>query len=184
MVIQKNGTNSNVVASLFLKKGEIVILPTDTVYGFSGIVPDSKQRIFEIKRRENTKELISLISEPSDIFKYTDTPIPDFLFKLWPAPLTLIVKEKKSAESLAFRCPDDEWLRSVIKKTGQPIYSTSVNYSGFPVLTEIEAIKREFEDKTALIVDGGILCGASSTIISLLEEKPIIIRTGKLDISV
>lgn len=184
MIIQKNRPNSNVVAASFLKKGEIVILPTDTVYGFSGIVPDSKQRIFELKRRENTKELISLISEPSDIFAYTDTQIPDFLFTLWPAPLTLIVKEKKTSESLAFRCPDDEWLRSVIKKTGQPIYSTSVNYSGFPILTGIKAIRQEFEDKTALIVDGGTLCGASSTIISLLEEKPVIIRKGKLDIAI
>lgn len=183
MVIQKNGTDSSTIAASFLKKGEIVILPTDTVYGFSGIVPSSKQRIFEIKRRENTKELISLISEPSDIFAYTDTQIPDFLFKLWPAPLTLIVREKKNGESLAFRCPADEWLRHVIKKTGQPIYSTSVNYSGFPILTEIGAIKREFEYKTALIVDGGTLCGISSTIISLLEEKPVIIRTGKVDIS-
>ena len=184
MVIQKNAFNSARIAASFLKQGEVVILPTDTVYGFSGIIPFTKEKICKIKRRDVSKDLIALIAEPSDIFNYTETVIPRTLFDLWPAPLTLIVHDKAGEGTLAFRCPKDEWLRSVIKKTGKPIYSTSVNYSGQSVLTDIGDIKKTFKEQTALIVDGGNGgVGISSTIVSLTGNAPAVIREGALPVS-
>ncbi|MGF7107529.1 L-threonylcarbamoyladenylate synthase [Treponema pedis] len=185
MLIQKDGADSADIAASFLKSGKVIIIPTDTIYGFSGIVPYTKREIFKIKRRPPSKELITLIAEPEDIFNYTSSSVPKELFGLWPAPLTLIVKDTENGGTSAFRCPDDDWLRSVIKKTGAPIYSTSVNYSAFPALTKIEDIKKEFEDIIPLIVDGGKVYNdkicAASTIISLVGEKPAVIREGAVE---
>lgn len=183
MLILKKDLKSLRIAASFLKKGDVIILPTDTVYGFSGIVPLTKDKIMKIKKREDEKNFISLISNPNDIYRYTDTPIPDKIFNLWPGPLTIIVKDKQGGGTSAFRCPNDHWLRNLIKETACPIYSTSVNYSGFPVLSDIEKIIKEFEDKVSLIVDGGNLNGVSSTIVSLTDKEPFILRQGSLFIS-
>jgi len=183
MLILKKDPKSLDIAASFLKKNEVIILPTDTVYGFSGIVPFSKDKIMKIKKRDAEKSFISLISEPDDIYKYTDTIIPDNIFHLWPGPLTIIVKDKQGGGNSAFRCPGDYWLRNLINKTGSPIYSTSVNYAGCPVFNDIGKIIEEFEDKVSLIVDGGNLDGLSSTIVSLMDKEPCIIRQGSLVLS-
>lgn len=183
MVILKKDPKSLETAASVLKKGEIIIVPTDTVYGFSGIMPFTKEKIVKIKKRGAEKSFISLIEKPQDIYKYTDTLIPQSLLKLWPAPLSIIVRDKEGRGTSAFRCPDDVWLRNLIGKTGFPIYSTSVNYSGEPVLSDIRDIISEFEDKVSLIVDGGEQKGLSSTIVSLTDKEPCIIRQGALKIS-
>ena len=74
MIVEKNDRNSIKIASEKLLSGEIVIIPTDTVYGFSGIVkPESNtdKKIREIKGREEEKPFIQLISSPEEIYKYT-----------------------------------------------------------------------------------------------------------------
>lgn len=183
MVILKKDPKSADLAASLLKKGEVIIIPTDTVYGFSGIMPFTKEKIIKIKKRSGEKNFISLIEKPQDVFKYTDSPIPDSIFSLWPGALSIIVKDKQGGGTSSFRCPQDAWLRDLIGRTGFPIYSTSVNYSGLPVLSDIDEIVREFEDKVSLIVDGGELRGLSSTIVSLTGESPCIIRQGAFHLS-
>ncbi|UTC61565.1 L-threonylcarbamoyladenylate synthase [Treponema sp. OMZ 788] len=183
MVILKKDPKSLELAASALKNHDIIIVPTDTVYGFSGIIPITKEKIIKIKKRGAEKSFISLIEKPEDIYKYTDTPIPQAFLDLWPAPLSLIVRDKEGSGTSAFRCPDDIWLRNLIGKTGFPIYSTSVNYSGEPLLSDIRDIIKEFEDKVSLIIDGGDQKGLSSTIVSLIEKEPFIIRQGSLKIS-
>ena len=97
MVILKKDPKSLEIAASVLKKGEIIIVPTDTVYGFSGIMPFTKEKIIKIKKREAEKSFIGLIEKPQDIYKYTDTPVPEILLKLWPAPLSIIVRDKEGA---------------------------------------------------------------------------------------
>ncbi len=198
MLIKKNDSNSIQLCASLLKKGEIVIIPTDTLYGFSGIVSNqvfdsltTEEKILKIKGREKSKGLIRLIATPEDIFQYTDSFIPSKFLELWPAPLTLIVKEKNSANTLAFRCPADAWLRELISQTENPIYSTSVNYSKRAVLSKISEIRAEFEEKVALIValdenesgiSGKTLNGKASTILSLVTQSPEILRQGAVEI--
>lgn len=183
MVISKQDPKSLKIAASILKKGEIIIIPTDTVYGFSGIIPFTKEKIIKIKKRVPEKSFIALIEKPKDIYKYTDTPIPKSILELWPAPLSIIVKDRAGGGTSAFRCPDDEWLRNLIGKAGFPIYSTSVNYSGKPVLTNIRDIINEFEDKVSLIIDGGEQKRVGSTIVSLTDQEPCVIRHGVLNLS-
>lgn len=195
MIISKKDEDSITLVVRSVVEGKIVILPTDTVYGFSGIVDlkNSKKRfhtdavIRSIKGRAETKPLIQLIAKPEDLYEYTDDKIPSYLLEKWPGALTLIVKVKKnapladSAETVAFRCPGDEWLRDIIGLCKAPLYSTSVNRSGMPVLSYMADIKKEFEQETDLIVDDGNKINAlPSTIVSLLEDRVNVIRQGSV----
>ena len=195
MTCSKTDCESIGKISEVLKKGGIVILPTDTVYGFSGIV-DLKgrkdfccdDRIRLIKGRSETKPMIQLIAKPEDIRLYTDAFIDPVLLSKWPGPLTVIVPLKKDSplktelKSVAFRCPGDEWLRKIIENCGTPIYSTSVNRSGFPVLCTEKEILTEFEKDCDLIVLAGDTENAlPSTIVKVEDGKPYeVVRQGVL----
>lgn len=179
-----------------LASGGIAILPTDTVYGFSGIV-DQKGRtklacdslIRTIKGREENKPFIQLLASPEDIWKYTDDEIPERLLSFWPGPLTIIVhiKEESPLEiterTVAFRCPGDKWLREIIAQVGHPIYSSSVNRSGCPVLSSISDIEDEFSLEVSLIVRDGDKKGSlPSTIVAVEGGAVKIIRQGALEL--
>lgn len=179
MRIQKKAPNSAVAAAAELKQGHIVIIPTDTIYGFSGLIGKTAEAIARIKGRAENKPFIALIAEPADIYCYTDIKIPEHILNLWPAPLTLIVPLKGQGTQ-AFRCPADEWLRNVVAAAGDAVYSTSVNRSGMPPLTDISTICREFEDSVALIVDGGNLEGLPSTLVDLTSGTPRVLRQGSV----
>lgn len=199
MIINKNDDNSVQTTIDILKKGGIVIIPTDTVYGFSGIVDSDKTtepfnsdaKIRSIKGRSESKPLIQLIAKPEDIKLYTNDEIPPSLLSKWPGALTIIVHTKGDAPlspeaklpTIAFRCPGDSWLREIIEKCNAPVFSTSVNRSGEPVLdTETEIIS-EFEKDTDLIVLDGDKKGAlPSTLVSIENGTVKILRQGSVKI--
>ena len=199
MIIKKNDKESIKTVVEELKKGSVLVLPTDTVYGFSGIVDinnslpsfSTDEQIRHIKGRDENKPLIQLIGKASDIKNYTDIEIPESLLSKWPGPLTIIVpikkdspyKNKENYPTVAFRCPGDEWLREIINSCASPIFSTSVNRSGKPVLDTVEDIKHEFENEVSLIVDdndkkGGI----PSTLVSIIDGNIKVLRQGSVEI--
>lgn len=181
MKILKSDEKSLEQTVSLLKEKKVVILPTDTVYGFSGIVPETDSLIRKIKGREETKPFINLIGKPSDIFNYTQIDIPEWVLSYWPGPLTVIVPVENT--TVAYRCPGDKWLRDIISLVGKPLYSTSVNYSGKPILSKIADIEKEFIDKVDLIVDDGdVESPVPSTIISLCNGKCTLIREGAVSI--
>ena len=201
MTSPKSDPASADAAAAVLLAGKIAILPTDTVYGFSAVafsgVDGAKGRqksgldlkIDQIKKSPESKPLIELISDPLDIYKYTDQEIPSKLLQKWPGALTLLVKNNAwykaltGREATAFRCPGDEWLRRVIGLCGGPIYSTSVNFSGKPVLETEEDILRDFGGVVDLFVrDGDKKNALPSTLVSLLDGEPKVIRQGAVKI--
>ncbi len=194
MIIEKNDPCSSRKAADCLSTGGIAILPTDTVYGFSGIVDLKGQNkkstddlIRRIKGRGEDKPFIQLIASPNEISSYTEDKIPEELLSLWPGPLTIIVHVKKDSPldteltTMAFRCPGDSWLREVIANTGCPIYSSSVNRSGQPVLSGIADIEKEFGSEVQMIVRDGDKAGSlPSTIVAVEDGGVKVIRQGAL----
>lgn len=178
MTISKNDENSLQLVVKALLQKKVVILPTDTVYGFSGIVSFTKEKIQDIKGRDDTKPFIQLIAKPEAIFSFSAIPIPENLLSKWPGALTIIVPTK-DGNKVGFRCPNDEWLRRVIEECDCPLYSTSVNRTGEPLLTQIEDMEREFADEVALIVESS-QCdkGIPSTIVEITASSQKIIRQG------
>ena len=184
-----------------LKRGGIVIIPTDTVYGFSGIVDlktyaaryETDSKIRAIKGRAETKPLIQLIAKPEDLRLYTNDEIPDTLLSKWPGALTIIVHVKEDtplaataipeSRTVAFRCPGDAWLREIITSCGAPIFSTSINRSGQPVLDTTAAITSEFENEVDLIIDDGDKKGAlPSTLVTIENGEVKVLRQGAVEI--
>ncbi len=201
MIINKNDASSIAQTAEVLKKGGVVIIPTDTVYGFSGIVDlkdstthfESDAKIRAIKGRAETKPLIQLIAKPEDIRLYTNDDIPSSLLAKWPGALTIIVHIKDDAplattaipesRTVAFRCPGDEWLRKIIEECGAPIFSTSVNRSGQPVLDTTKGITTEFENEVDLIIDDGDKKGAlPSTLVTIENGNIKVLRQGSVEV--
>ncbi len=178
----KTDPHSLTAAVTALKNEQVVILPTDTLYGFSGIMGKTAHKIARIKGRKAGKPFLALIAQPEDVYAYTDAVIPKALLQYWPGPLTLIVPLKQGGTQ-AFRCPADTWLRDVVRLTGSPVYSTSVNYAEEKPLTDISAIAAAFEPSVALVIDAGTLTGLPSTIVDLCSAAPRIIRQGAIKIN-
>ena len=194
MICRKSDSESCFIAADYLRRGKVVILPTDTVYGFSGMVDGrhysfhTDQKIIQLKGRDEGKHFIQLLSKPEDVKKYTRDLIPEELLALWPGPLTIIVHtfaKDGNFATTAFRCPGDEWLRNVIGQCGAPVYSTSVNKSGSPALNNLCDIKKEFGSLVDLIIDDGDKTqGMPSTIVSLeLDGSVKLVRQGQLKVN-
>ena len=202
MILEKSQDSIEKTAEV-LKSGGIAILPTDTVYGFSGITdifnsdktPTPKTdfktdvKIRAIKGRSETKPLIQLIAKPEDIRLYTDDDIPPELLSKWPGALTIIVSTKEKSPlvqnvlTVAFRCPGDPWLRKIIEMSGAPIYSTSVNRSGQPILDEEHKIIEEFGQEVDLIIkDGDKKDALPSTLVSIENSTVKVLRQGSVSV--
>ena len=188
MILSKSDEKSVKECISYLKQGKILIIPTDTVYGFSGIAEpgkalDTDAKIKAIKGRSETKPFIQLIARPEDLKKYTDDKIPSNLLFYWPGPLTIIVNNKLTGSTTAFRCPGDAWLRSILEELDSPIYSTSVNRSGFPVLDSQKEIISDFEKDVDLIVtDGDKKNALPSTIVSICQGELKVLRQGAVSL--
>lgn len=201
MILKKSDPSSIEETAAVLRKGGIVIIPTDTVYGFSGIVDlkaagtnfETDTKIRAIKGRAENKPLIQLIAKPEDIRLYTDDEIPADLLSKWPGALTIIVHIKENSplaataipqtRTVAFRCPGDAWLREIIARCEAPIFSTSVNRSGQPVLDTTAAITKEFSSEADLIIDDGDKKGAlPSTLVTIENGQVRVLRQGSVTI--
>lgn len=178
MIIKKDNPDSirRTINTLLEKK--LVIIPTDTIYGISGIVPDTAQKIIQVKGRDDGKPFIQLISDPEDIVQYSKQTIKPSLLALWPDALTIIVNSIYGG-TIALRCPGDAWLRSLIGQIGKPIFSTSVNRAGQIPLTNFLEICNEFSADVELIIDDGdSKSSIASTIIDATGANYQIVRQG------
>jgi L-threonylcarbamoyladenylate synthase len=179
MVIGIDNPAAAAAASSVLTRGGIAVLPTDTIYGISGIVPDPEERIRSVKGRGEDKPFLMLIADPAWIGPYSALPLPQRLRRFWPGPLTLIFPGREPGEKHAFRLPDDRFLAEVLKLTGRPLYSTSVNAAGESFLWRIDEIIERFASRTDLIVAAGDRPGTEpSTIIDLCTRPFTIVRQG------
>ncbi len=181
MVIKFGNPDLLKIVSQTLLNNGVAILPSDTLYGFSCIQGKGEKKIEEIKGRGAGKHFLKLaLKEQLDQL----TPeLPDTkLLSYWPGPLTLIIKGIKNPTE-GIRVPDNKFIQNILEEVGQPIISTSVNYSGQSPMTSIEEIIKEFEDKVDLIVDAGVLPPSlPSTIIDLSTGIPRLVRQGQLKV--
>lgn len=170
----------NILSQTLLNDG-VVIIPSDTLYGFSCIQSRGEQRIEEIKGRGEGKHFLKLALKEQLPMLTPDLPDSRFL-SYWPGPLTLILKGINNPTE-GIRVPDNQFIQNLLTKIGRPIISTSVNYSGQSPMTSIEEIIKEFEDKVDLIVDAGELPKSMpSTIIDISVGTPRLVRQGQLKV--
>ena len=184
--------NTALTAAELIKAGDLVAIPTETVYGLGadGLNPEAVAKIFRAKGRPQDNPLILHIAEAADMEKFCHH-IPDAAYRLaeafWPGPLTMVLPAKDivpkcttaGLPTVAVRCPDNALTREIIRLAGVPIAAPSANISGKPSTTTAQHVYNDHNGKIPLIVDGGpCRVGVESTIVDLTEEKPRLLRPG------
>ncbi|MBI4038494.1 threonylcarbamoyl-AMP synthase [Candidatus Daviesbacteria bacterium] len=173
-----------------LKKSQIGVMPTDTVYGIVGsaLQPLVVEKIYQLKKRSSDKPFIILISSINDLKKF-DVGLTEkqneFLEKNWPNPLSVILPSSKKYEylhrgknSLAFRMPKDEKLLEILKQTG-PLVAPSANFEGEKIAGTIAEAEKYFGKEIAFYVDGGKVTAQPSIIIQLNSDGSLkVLRSG------
>jgi len=182
-------------------RGEILIFPTDTIYGLLCDATNEKsvKRIFKIKNRPFFKPLPVFVGsfQKAQELAFIREESLDFLKKFWPGKLTAVLKVTPKGRSIlsenvmkndkvGLRIPDHSLLIKILKKIDKPLTATSANISGFSEessLTDIEKVIYFFTgEKPDLAIDGGNLKKSkSSTVIDLSGIEPEVLRKGSVD---
>jgi L-threonylcarbamoyladenylate synthase len=172
-----------------LKKGGVVVLPTDTAYGFSCDSKNKKaiKRIYNIKGRPKQKPFLFIVSDLKMVEKFfVLSPEEKKLAKKhWPGPLSIVLRPKKDGRRVGVRVPDNNLCRKIIKKLGRPIITTSANVSGMETPYSITEILKQFgkADFADLIIDVGKLKKVKpSTLIKIEKGKVVVLRQGPVKI--
>ena len=151
----------------YLKRGMVIAYPTDTVYGLGCDARNSVaiKRINKIKGAKRNKPLLILISDFKMLKKYCfiSPPQTDYLKKIWPGPVTVILKRRPNLpkeltgglNSLAVRLPENDFLIKIINDAGFPIVSTSLNKKGDKPLRNPQNLEKHFKYLPDLAVDAG-----------------------------
>jgi len=178
-----------------LKRGGVIIFPTETVYGIGAdsFIKKGIRKIYEIKRRDRKKPLTLHLSDPSHIYKFGEVNsvakiiIENFL----PGPITIILPKKRNIpryivagkKKVGFRVPNCKVSQEIISYYGGPISATSVNISGSPPLNDIDKIEEMFRNSVDYIVrEPCKLSKMSSTILDLTYKPFKVIREGEIKI--
>ncbi len=175
-----------------LKNGEVVGIPTETVYGLAANAFDEAavRKIFEAKGRPSDNPLIVHIAKFEDLAPLV-AEIPEKVKLMaehfWPAPLTMIMKKSErisnvvsgNLDTVAVRMPKSEFARAIIDASGLPLAAPSANLSGSPSPTNAKYVYDDMNGRIPLIIDGGNCeIGVESTVITFAEEPPRLLRPG------
>lgn len=184
-------------AAMLIRDGQVVGMPTETVYGLAGNAysEDAVRRIFEAKGRPQDNPLIVHISGFSEIYDLV-SEVPEkaklLADKFWPGPLTIILPKSEKVpfcvtgglDTVAVRCPSHPVANNLIKASGVPIAAPSANISGKPSPTRAEHVLKDMNGKIPLIIDGGECDeGVESTVITLATSVPKLLRPGNVTLS-
>lgn len=185
-----------IYAKELLEKGDIIAIPTETVYGLAGnaLNEDAIKKIFETKKRPFYNPLIVHIASKEKMDELAEE-IPQIAYKLadkfWPGSLTMILKKKPhipnivtgGKDTVAIRIPNHPMTLSLLNQLDFPLAAPSANPFGTISPTQAIHVKNYFEDDIKLILDGGT-CekGMESTIIGFENEKVILYRHGAIPI--
>jgi L-threonylcarbamoyladenylate synthase len=185
-------------AAAALRAGEVVAIPTDTVYGLAASLehPPAIDRLYALKERPSAKAIPVLISDLDslDLVAATMPPLARSLAaRFWPGALTLVIPalpelplaitsaDERGTRTVAVRMPDHEAARRVIALAGGALAVTSANRSGDDPALDAAAVARLGPAAPTLILDGGAAPGGvASTIVLATGATPIVLREGAI----
>lgn len=179
-----------------MRKGGVIIYPTDTVYGLGCDIynHEAVKRIYEIKNESETKLFSFICPDLKDISKYAK--VSDYAYKtikkLAPGPYTFVLPAAKEVpkklwtkrKTVGIRIPDSPIALMLAKELGNPIISTSTTTRLGKRLSNPDEIRAIFDFSVDLMLSSGIQANESSSIIDLSGDEPEIIREGAGDLSV
>ncbi len=183
-------------AEAVLRSGELVVMPTDTVYGVAAdaFEPAAVRRLLRAKGRGADMPppvLVAAVTTLDALATKLPTFAREMAEELWPGPLTLVCRQQPSLTwdlgdnrgTVAVRMPDSELVLELIQLTG-PLAVSSANRTGMPAASSVTEAREMLGDAVSVYLDGGALPGAlPSTILDVTGVVPRVLREGALDLA-
>jgi L-threonylcarbamoyladenylate synthase len=172
-------------------RGELIVLPTDTVYGI-GTRPDdpaATARLFEAKRRPRALELPVLVPtrEAAERIAELDDRAHGLALRFWPGPLTIVVRRSGASagwelggnpKTIGLRIPDQAVALGVLRRAG-PLAVTSANLSGHPTPSTCDEVAALFGPAVSVMLCAdAALSGLASTVVDVTTATPVVLRSG------
>lgn len=182
-----------------LKKGGLIIYPTDTVYGLGCDINNTTalEKIAQLRGVKLEKANFSFICEDlsnlSDYVKQIDTATFKILKRNLPGPYTFILPAGKNLPSVfrkkktvGIRVPDNSICKAIVSELGNPIISTSIHDEDDVIeyTTDPELILEKWDNSVDIVIDGGYGDNVASTVIDLTTPEPEILREGKGEVEI
>ena len=175
-----------------LRNGELVSIPTETVYGLgaNGLDPEAMDKIYAAKGRPSDNPLILHIPNSESIkplVTEVSTTAQTLMDNFWPGPLTITLPKSDLVPDratgglprVALRCPDHDGCRVLLQRAGIPIAAPSANISGRPSPTTAQDVYNDMNGRISYILDAGpCTIGVESTVVEVHDDKVIILRPG------
>lgn len=196
MTIVKTASAESIAeAAQRLRQGDLVVIPTETVYGLGANALDGKAvaRIFEAKNRPSFNPLIVHVADKHEAEKYAimDDRAKAVAAQFWPGPLTLVLPRRMESgisdlvsaglPTIALRVPAHLTARQLLKQAGIPVAAPSANASGEPSATTPQHVIDSLGDRVPFILaDGACKVGLESTVLDLTGDMPAILRPGAI----
>lgn len=178
-----------------LSDGGLIAYPTDTGYGIGCDLLQKKaiEKIYQIKRRPLSKPFSFICADLKNISEYAR--VSNYAYKtmkrLLPGPYTFILEGSRlvpkimltKRKAVGIRVPDNLICLELVRLLGHPIISTSASQEDGTILSDPYDIEDYYKPHLSLVIDGGIIPAAPSSVISLIEDVPEVLRVGKGDVS-
>ena len=178
----------------YLKEGQVVAYPTETIYGLGADVQDKKavKRIYDLKARDYGLPISILVSNLS-MLREVVSEVPDralvLMRKFWPGALTILFPASSiipkglvtNTGKVGIRISSHPVASALVEAFGRPMTTTSANLSGFPPSLAVKHVQKYFGDKLLCIIDGGeVEPSRGSTVVDIGEDTMRIIRDGAI----
>jgi tRNA threonylcarbamoyl adenosine modification protein (Sua5/YciO/YrdC/YwlC family) len=178
-----------------LKQGGVIAYPTDTIYGLGCDIFNKKgvKKLYQIKQRDPKKPFSFICADLSDAAIYAQ--VSNFAFKIMkrylPGPYTFVLEATRivpdllttKQKTVGIRIPANPIALSIVQQLGHPLVTTSVNISGEEPCYDPVEIEAGIGRQIDLVVDGGIVMGEPSTVITLVDDQVAVLRQGSGDTS-
>lgn len=178
-----------------LRQGGIVIYPTDTHYGIGCDLMNQKaiEKIYQLKRRDHAKPFSFICSDLTHISRYAK--VSNYAYRtmrrLLPGPYTFILEGSRlvpkimltKRKTAGIRVPDNAICLALVRELGHPIITTSATTANGSDLVDASLLHDRFGRQVAIVIEGGTVLGQPSSVISLIDDTPEVIRRGAGDVS-
>jgi tRNA threonylcarbamoyl adenosine modification protein (Sua5/YciO/YrdC/YwlC family) len=178
-----------------LKEGGVIAYPTDTIYGLGCDLyqKDAIERVHRLRKLSKNKRLSIICADLKEISNYAH--VPDYAYRIMrssiPGPYTFILEATKlvpkimltNQKTVGIRVPDNTISLALVRELGHPIITTSVIKPDESLYSDPEEIDQMFGKALELVIDGGTIVAAHSSIVDLTDDYPRVLRVGKGDVS-
>ncbi len=182
-------------AAEVVRRGGVIVVPTDTVYALVCIFTDTDavRRLCKVKGITSAKRLSILVDDITTASRYArgiTTPVFRMMRRVLPGPYTLIFRATQEVpktmlgkrHTIGIRMPASPTVSILLEQIGEPLLSTSVRNESNDFLLDPVDIHDRIGHQVDLVVDGGLLANEPSTVVDLTAAEPVIVREGKGDI--